>query len=235
MEAIATMTNTMIVVTVVSLRVGHVTFCASARTSCMNLNGLTFAITLSSGFLAQTKDETGRRFLLGIRFVAEVRHRAADDACYLLPVHRIVKRDPTPIGRSSPWRQSVSLNIGLANDAAILLLLLTYMCGKLRRGPADRLEPLQSPFWLELLGKHGGVAPLAQLIDHAGGGACRHKQTIPNADLVTGITGLGDGRHFGHPFEPRRRADGERAQVSSLDVLGRFRIVGHDRMDVAAE
>src|SRR5262249_25112232 len=36
----------MIVVTVVSLRVGHVTFCASARTSCMNLNGLTFAITL---------------------------------------------------------------------------------------------------------------------------------------------------------------------------------------------
>src|SRR5215831_17232643 len=43
----------MIVVTVVSLRVGHVTFCASARTSCMNLNGLTFAITLSSGFPAQ--------------------------------------------------------------------------------------------------------------------------------------------------------------------------------------
>ena len=38
------MTNTMMVVTVVSLRVGHVTFCASARTSCRNLNGLTFAI-----------------------------------------------------------------------------------------------------------------------------------------------------------------------------------------------
>jgi hypothetical protein len=46
----------------------------------MNLNGLTFAITLFSGFPAQFKDETGRRFLLGIRFVAEVRHRAADDA-----------------------------------------------------------------------------------------------------------------------------------------------------------
>jgi hypothetical protein len=43
----------MIVVTVVSLRVGHVTFCASARTSCMNLNGLTLAITLSNGFPAQ--------------------------------------------------------------------------------------------------------------------------------------------------------------------------------------
>src|SRR5262249_8868195 len=52
-EAIATITNTMIVVTVVSLRVGHVTFCASARTSCKNLNGLTFAITRSSVFPAQ--------------------------------------------------------------------------------------------------------------------------------------------------------------------------------------
>src|ERR1700757_1133690 len=32
------------VVTVVSLRVGQVTFCASARTSCRNLNGSIFAI-----------------------------------------------------------------------------------------------------------------------------------------------------------------------------------------------
>ena len=39
-----TMTNTMMVVTVVSLRVGQVTFCASARTSCRNLNGLIFGI-----------------------------------------------------------------------------------------------------------------------------------------------------------------------------------------------
>src|SRR5215472_11728054 len=110
----------MIVVTVVSLRVGHVTFCASARTSCMNLNGLTFAITLSSGFLAQTKDETGRRFLLGIRFVAEVRHRAADDACYLLPVHRIVKPNATSLDASNACWRSFGLDIGLANDPAIL-------------------------------------------------------------------------------------------------------------------
>ena len=34
-----TITNTIMVVTVVSLRVGQVTFCASARTSCRNLNG----------------------------------------------------------------------------------------------------------------------------------------------------------------------------------------------------
>ena len=39
-----TMTNTMMVVTVVSLRVGQVTFWPSARTSCKNLNGLIFAI-----------------------------------------------------------------------------------------------------------------------------------------------------------------------------------------------
>ena len=39
-------TNTIMVVTVVSLRVGQVTFCPSARTSCKNLNGLTFAIRL---------------------------------------------------------------------------------------------------------------------------------------------------------------------------------------------
>lgn len=40
-DAKATMTNTMIVVIVVSRRVGQVTFAVSERTSCKNLNGLT--------------------------------------------------------------------------------------------------------------------------------------------------------------------------------------------------
>ena len=40
-DATATMTNTMAVVIAVSRRVGQVTFWASARTSCRNLNGLT--------------------------------------------------------------------------------------------------------------------------------------------------------------------------------------------------
>src|SRR5262252_6667056 len=39
-DANATMTNTMIVVIVVSRRVGQVTLAVSARTSCRNLNGL---------------------------------------------------------------------------------------------------------------------------------------------------------------------------------------------------
>src|SRR5579872_725659 len=46
MQATKTITNTMMVVTVVSLRVGQVTFCASARTSCRNLNGSIFAIDI---------------------------------------------------------------------------------------------------------------------------------------------------------------------------------------------
>src|SRR5438552_9061464 len=43
-EAIATITNTIAVVMAVSRRVGQVTLAASARTSCRNLNGLTFGI-----------------------------------------------------------------------------------------------------------------------------------------------------------------------------------------------
>jgi len=39
-DASATITNTMIVVMVVSRRVGHVTLAVSERTSCRNLNGL---------------------------------------------------------------------------------------------------------------------------------------------------------------------------------------------------
>ena len=39
-EANATITNTMIVVIVVSRRVGQVTLAVSERTSCRNLNGL---------------------------------------------------------------------------------------------------------------------------------------------------------------------------------------------------
>src|SRR5436190_5776748 len=53
-EAIATITKTMAVVTAVSRRVGQVTFEASVRTSCMNLNGLIFAIAyLAAAFDAQ--------------------------------------------------------------------------------------------------------------------------------------------------------------------------------------
>jgi hypothetical protein len=52
----------------------------------MNLNGLTFAIALSNSPAAPNfKDETGRRFLWGDRFAAEVRCRAAGDGSYLLP------------------------------------------------------------------------------------------------------------------------------------------------------
>src|ERR671934_2601078 len=47
-EASATITNTMIVVIVVSRRVGQVTLAVSERTSCKNLNGLK-AIALDPG------------------------------------------------------------------------------------------------------------------------------------------------------------------------------------------
>jgi hypothetical protein len=43
--AMATMTKTIAVVTAVSRRLGHVTFCPSTRTSCKNLNGLIFAMS----------------------------------------------------------------------------------------------------------------------------------------------------------------------------------------------
>src|ERR1700730_17443651 len=49
-EVMATMTNTMAVVMAVSRRVGQVTFWASARTSCKNLNGLIFAMIPAAAF-----------------------------------------------------------------------------------------------------------------------------------------------------------------------------------------
>src|ERR1700677_977334 len=45
-EAIATITNTMMVVIMVSRRVGQVTLAVSERTSCMNLNGLKAIVDL---------------------------------------------------------------------------------------------------------------------------------------------------------------------------------------------
>src|SRR5262249_55163937 len=46
--AAADMMNTIRVVIMVSRRVGHVTLLVSDRTSCRNLNGLTFAISISA-------------------------------------------------------------------------------------------------------------------------------------------------------------------------------------------
>src|SRR5262245_52153421 len=72
------MTNTMIVVIMVSRRVGQVTLSVSERTSCRNLNGLNLAMRFQIGATIPTfKDEIGGRSIFGSRFAAEVRCRAA--------------------------------------------------------------------------------------------------------------------------------------------------------------
>ena len=82
------MMNTITVVIMVSRRLGHVTFWVSVRTSCRNLNGLTFAILATYGDLLDpqigthsptAKNGTERRYLFGSMFAAEVRLRAARD------------------------------------------------------------------------------------------------------------------------------------------------------------
>ena len=108
----------MMVVTVVSLRVGQVTFCASARTSCRNLNGLIFAMVQQSVCDNQishsppaVKEETATARPFWGMFAAEVRHRAADDGSFLLPAATASSdRDPasraanpeTPAARRRP-------------------------------------------------------------------------------------------------------------------------------------
>ena len=89
------MTNTITVVTVVSLRVGQVTFCASARTSCRNLNGLIFAMVPTVGIGSPNRYSAAQPLrmrpaqpiLFGEMFAAEVRYRAAGDreASYCQP------------------------------------------------------------------------------------------------------------------------------------------------------
>src|SRR5215475_8692809 len=60
-DANATITNTMIVVIVVSRRVGQVTLAVSERTSCRNLNGLkAIAVPSPDGDECHVKGETGR-------------------------------------------------------------------------------------------------------------------------------------------------------------------------------
>src|SRR5512140_3438399 len=96
----------MIVVITVSRRDGHVTFWPSARTSCMNLNGLTLAMTVPVA-VSRKKPRipngyppphfTGRdrlAILFGRMFAAEVRNRAASDALYYCPMGRQSRRGP---------------------------------------------------------------------------------------------------------------------------------------------
>jgi hypothetical protein len=76
------------------LRVGQVTFCTSARTSCKNLNGLTFAIRYPTAIPAQflrTRPAGGSFWGLGSSRKSV--KRAANDDGYLLPVRDIVKRN----------------------------------------------------------------------------------------------------------------------------------------------
>src|SRR5580704_6048804 len=93
-DATNTMTNTMMVVTVVSLRVGQVTFAPSARTSCKNLNGLIFGMLAPKHQIGIPRPSLRTRPIggscLGNKFAAEVRYRAAGDAGYLLPAGRTV-------------------------------------------------------------------------------------------------------------------------------------------------
>src|SRR3989442_15532141 len=89
------MTNTMAVVIAVSRREGHVTFAISERTSCKNLNGLTFAmVSIDVRIRKRAPSSPDPRFedepTTGPCFwehvAAEVRRRAASEARYLLRV-----------------------------------------------------------------------------------------------------------------------------------------------------
>ena len=59
---------------------------------------------------------------------------------------------------------SFRLDIGLANEAAILILLLAQMGGERCSRFADRLEARLRPSRLELGREHRGAPPLAQHI-----------------------------------------------------------------------
>ena len=59
-EDTATIMKTMIVVIVVSRRVGQVTLSVSERTSCRNLNGLNLAMTLWASATSNRHDDPNR-------------------------------------------------------------------------------------------------------------------------------------------------------------------------------
>src|SRR6266508_2827225 len=89
------MTNTMAVVIAVSRREGHVTFAISERTSCKNLNGLTFAMVPVDVRIRKRappspdprfEDEPTTGPCFWEHVAAEVRRRAASEARYLLRV-----------------------------------------------------------------------------------------------------------------------------------------------------
>ena len=69
MQAMKTITNTMMVVTVVSLRVGHVTFCASARKETTVTTIMVFVMVVVASIFFLLADQVMRiavSFLLGI-------------------------------------------------------------------------------------------------------------------------------------------------------------------------
>jgi hypothetical protein len=66
------MMKTMAVVIKVSRRLGHVTFCASARTSCMNLKGLIRAISIAAAPLPPRLKSDELRFLPSLLCLAGV-------------------------------------------------------------------------------------------------------------------------------------------------------------------
>ena len=106
------MINTIKVVIIVSRRLGHVTFWVSVRTSCRNLNGLTFAILATYGDLVcpqiGTRSPTANngtewRFLFGSTFAAEVRLRAARDGA--LTTARRRNRQGNRVSLAVGWQE----------------------------------------------------------------------------------------------------------------------------------
>src|SRR5262245_9044989 len=83
------MTNTMAVVIMVSRRVGQVTLSASARTSCMNLNGLNLAMVrrFQNGDARPNLTRMGpaTRSILGIRSPRKSVAGPQSDGGFLLP------------------------------------------------------------------------------------------------------------------------------------------------------
>src|SRR5580700_5169770 len=102
------------------------------------------------------------------------------------------------------------LDVGLADDAPVVVILLAKMRAELRSADIDRLHPLGREPRPRLRQLGGFGEPHCELRDHRLRRRRRRQEAVPNLHVEVPQAELADGRHVRQPFDARARADRER-------------------------
>src|SRR5262245_23665804 len=129
----------------------------------------------------------------------------------------------------------LSLEVHLANDAAIFFVLFANERTKIRATHFYRIESDCGEFFPYIGDLHRGSEPACDISDCFLRRIRGREQSEPTFHLIVVVAGFSKRHQIRKQVDPRSRCDGEGAQVARLELLGHIRVVAEIRGNMVAQ